>query len=327
MKILLITPNFFNYHKMIIEELESMGHSVDWFDDRPSTSGWVKAIIRVKRDLLSLYIKKYFQQIRDKVSSNHYDVFFLISGQSLSLSESMIKEIRSLQPDAKFVLYQWDSVKNFPYIKKMQKHFDRCFSFDRGDADDDKISFLPLFYGKKFAEIGKAKDRENQYDFCFVGTAHPKKYKLVKEMSEQLGKVYKKQFIYFFLPSRIVYFYRKFHDREMLTAKYSEFHFTSLPPDVFNNVYVHSECILDSPQAGQNGLTIRVIETMGAKKKLITTNPDIVNYDFYQPENIYVYEGNFDFSSPFFSKAYVDLPTDVYEKYSLNNWLRTVLED
>ena len=48
MKILLITPNFFNYHKMIIEELVSMGHSVDWFDDRPSTSGWVKAIIRVK---------------------------------------------------------------------------------------------------------------------------------------------------------------------------------------------------------------------------------------------------------------------------------------
>ena len=67
MRILLITPKFFNYHKMIIEELSSMGHTVDWFDDRPSTNGWVKAIIRVKRDLISSYIKQYFSKVMCKL--------------------------------------------------------------------------------------------------------------------------------------------------------------------------------------------------------------------------------------------------------------------
>ncbi len=53
-----------------------------------------------------------------KIKNEKYDVVFLISGQSLSFSESMIEQIKKSQPYAKFVLYQWDSQTNFPYIKK-----------------------------------------------------------------------------------------------------------------------------------------------------------------------------------------------------------------
>ena len=327
MRILLITPKFFNYHKMIIEELKSMGHTVDWFDDRPSTNGWVKAIIRVKRDLISYYIKHYFSKIKKEIRGVKYDVFFLVSGQSLSLNESMIKELRELQPGARFFLYQWDSIQNFPYIERVQRFFDRCYSFDRVDVSNtSRLTFLPLFYGRRFEAIGNLNICDYKYDFSFVGTAHPKKYKLVKQMSEQLSYIYKKQFIYYFFPSRIVYFYRKFHDKEMISAKYSEFHFTPLPTDLFDDIYMHSMCILDSPQAGQTGLTIRALEALGAKKKLITSNEDIVNYDFYRPENIYVYKGTFDYSDPFFTKPYREIPSEIYKKYSIRNCLETILD-
>ena len=112
-------------------------------------------------------------------------------------------------------------------------------------------------------------------------------------------------------------------NRELRHAHYNELHYKSLRVEEMKLIYSESRCVLDSPQDGQIGLTIRVIEALGARKKLITTNEDIINYDFYTEENIYVYDGkSFDFNAPFFTKPYRQINQDIYEKYSLRNWLR-----
>lgn len=328
MKLLLIMPKFFDYPEIIVNELNEMGYEVDFFDDRPSTNAWIKAAIRINKNLIGTYIKKYFESVMKTVRSKKYDVVFLISGQSLSFSESMINEIKLCQKDAKFVLYQWDSQTNFPYIKQVQKYFDKCYSFDKRDIEETpSLKFLPLFYSRKYEEIGKRNNTNFKYDFCFVGTAHPKKYKFIKMMSEQLKSVYPNQFIYFFFPSPIVYFYRKIMNNELRKAKYNEFHYVPLKGKDMNDVYETSRCVLDSAQDGQLGLTIRVLEALGAKKKLITTNEDVINYDFYKPENIYVYEGKIDLENVFFTHEYKEVSKEVYEKYSLRSWLKEILED
>lgn len=320
-------PKFFNYPRLITEELNRMGYEVDFFDDRPSTNTWVKAAIRINKKLIQTYIKKYFDEVMKTVSSKKYDVVFLISGQSLSFSEDMIAHIKESQPQAKFVLYQWDSQTNFPYIKRVQHFFDKCYSFDRKDTEETPtLKFLPLFYSRVYEELGAKNKKDFKNDFCFIGTAHPKKYKFIKMMSEQLKAVYPKQFIYFFFPSPIVYFYRKVMNKELRGAKYSEFHYEPLTGQKMNDVYEASRCVLDSAQAGQLGLTIRVLEALGAKKKLITTNEDIVNYDFYRPENIYVYEGHIDLDNVFFKEEYKEVDKEIYEKYSLRSWLKKIVE-
>lgn len=325
-KLLLIMPRFFNYPEIIKEELNNMGYEVDFFDDRPSTNAWVKAVIRINKNLISKYIERYFEEVMKTVNSKKYEVVFLISGQSLSFSEDMIEEIKNCQPTAHFVLYQWDSQKNFPYIKKVQKYFDKCYSFDKRDIEENpSLKFLPLFYSRLYEEIGEKQKNEFLYDFCFVGTAHPKKYKFIKMMSDQLKEVYPNQFIYFFFPSPIVYFYRKIVNKELRHAKYSEFHYVPLKGNELNSLLEQSRCILDSAQAGQVGLTIRVLEALGSKKKLITTNEDVVNYDFYRPENIYVYDGRIDLDNVFFKTDYCKLEEAIYRKYSLASWLKEIL--
>lgn len=326
MNLLLIMPNFFEYPQIIKEELEGMGYNVDFFDDRPSTNAWVKAAIRINPNSIKTYIKKYFENVMTTISSKKYDVVFLISGQSLSFDESMIAKIKETQPQAKFVLYQWDSLKNFPHIKSVQKYFDKCFSFDKRDcAENDNLTFLPLFYCRRYEEIGRQNQEKYKYDFCFVGTAHPKKYKFIKMMSEQLKSVYPNQFIYFFFPAPIVFFYRKLRNPELRKAHYKEFHYVPLKGAEMDELFKDSRCVLDSPQAGQFGLTIRVLEALGAKKKLITTNEDIVNYDFYKPENIYIYDGFIDLDNVFFQKPYLEVDQEIYKKYSLNYWLNTLI--
>lgn len=326
MKLLLIMPKFFDYPQVISDELNTMGYEVDFFDDRPSTNAWVKAAIRINPAIIKSYISKYFDRVMQTVQSKRYDIVLLISGQSLSFSEDMVEKIRNAQPQARFVLYQWDSIKNFPYIENVQKYFDRCYSFDKKDCEmNRRLSFLPLFYCRRYEELGKKKVDEYKYNFCFVGTAHPKKYKFINMMSEQLKGVYPKQFLYFFFPSPIVYFYRKIRNKELRKAHFNEFHYVPLTGKEMDTIYMESRCVLDSPQEGQLGLTIRVLEALGAKKKLITTNADVKNYDFYREENIYVYEGSFDMESPFFTKPYTEIDKSIYERYSLRNWLGTML--
>ena len=92
------------------------------------------------------------------------------------------------------------------------------------------------------------------------------------------------------------------------------------------DVYEASRCVLDSAQEGQLGLTIRVLEALGAKKKLITTNEDVVNYDFYREENIYVYNGIFDYTSKFFKEPYREVEPLIYKQYSLRSWLTEILK-
>ena len=61
------------------------------------------------------------------------------------------------------------------------------------------------------------------------------------------------------------------------------------------------------------------------QRKLITTNSDIRHYDFYNESNILIFDDSIDFNSPFFTNNYQDISEEVYKKYSLKNWLNTML--
>lgn len=326
MYILLITPNFFNYPKAMCKKLEECGHRVDWFDDRPCENGVVKAIIRLRRDLISPYIKQYFESIMSIVCKKKYDLVMVVSGQSLSFSHEMLERIKECQTEAEFVLYQWDSVRNFPYIEKMYDLFDRLYTFDPHDAERNvRLTFLPLFYTDAYKKIRDNTRGEPEFDVSYVGTAHPLKYSQIKEMADQVRVKWPRQFMYHYMPSQLVYFYRKITNDEFKKARYSDFHYKALSQSEMDELITGSGCILDAPQEGQTGLTIRVIEMLGAGKKIITTNKSVLDMDFYRKENIYLYEGSFDYSDPFFCEPYKELPNDLYEKYSLNSWLSVLL--
>lgn len=71
---------------------------------------------------------------------------------------------------------------------------------------------------------------------------------------------------------------------------------------------------------------MRIIEMIGMKKKIITTNKDIVNYDFYDSRNIFVLDRNdLNISLGAFSNRYFDVDDSVYNRYSLESWIYEVL--
>ena len=69
------------------------------------------------------------------------------------------------------------------------------------------------------------------------------------------------------------------------------------------------------------------MDSLAYHKKLITTNQDIVNYDFYNPNNILVVNSeNVEIPSSFFEKDYEIIPQNIYYNYTIKNWVKTVFQ-
>jgi hypothetical protein len=86
-----------------------------------------------------------------------------------------------------------------------------------------------------------------------------------------------------------------------------------------------SHIIVDVHHPGQNGLTMRTIESLGAHKKLITTNSSVVQCDFFHSDNIIVIDRLSPVIPPaFFTSEYQTIAKPIYRKYSLAEWLQEI---
>ena len=87
-----------------------------------------------------------------------------------------------------------------------------------------------------------------------------------------------------------------------------------------------SKCILEINKDNSKGYTMRTFDAIGLKKKLITTNKSVVNEDFYRPNNILVIdEENIVIPKEFIDSPYEELPKEIYEKYSLEIWVKQLM--
>lgn len=326
-RILFIAPSFFGYYKEIIKEFKKKSFEVDYICDFPSNSTLLKALARINRKLIRGKVEKYYKEnVLELINRNNYEYVFIIVGMTFSFFPKMIEEIKN-KTNSKIIMYQWDGEKNIKFIKDFHKYADTVYSFDRNDCEmNDNYTFLPLFYTDNYKKIGNEKKKKFEYDVSYIGTAHPKKIKLINEMSEILKKIFKRQFIFHYMPSKFKFYYHKVFSKEYRKIKLADLNLEKLSFKETMNVFKKSRCILDAPQEGQTGLTIRTIECLGAKRKLITTNKDILNYDFYNPKNIYIYDGIIDENNVFFRCEYEDIPNEIYRKYSLECWIEEIIK-
>ena len=124
-----------------------------------------------------------------------------------------------------------------------------------------------------------------------------------------------------------MYYLRKYFVKTYKYGNIEEFSFYPLSHSEIVEVFNASKVILDINHPQQYGLTMRTFECLGAKKKLITTNQSVKNYDFYNENNILVVDrNNITIDAQFFKTPYKDLDSRIYEKYSLKNWLNVIFK-
>src|SRR5690606_14540183 len=89
----------------------------------------------------------------------------------------------------------------------------------------------------------------------------------------------------------------------------------------------NANILIDINNRIHNGLSFRVFEAIGFQKKLITTSDAIKTYDFYHPNNFFVWGHHTKQELDEFLEApFVPLPADIREKYGFANWARYLLD-
>jgi hypothetical protein len=325
-KILFIAPRFFGYSEKIKIELEKIGCLVFDFDDRPSSNSIIKALIRIFPSLVKSVCDKYYNTIMSKCVGWEFDIVFVIKGESFSIDS--LNKFKIKYKNAKFIYYTWDSLRNFKIDRAILSCYDKIFSFDKLDCTiNSSIEYLPLFYLPEY-DITRCNNTEKySFDFLSICSLHSDRYDVLFSLRiilKEINPLYKFNF-YLFHQSKLAFFIRKMFDRGFRSIPWKVVEWHSLTTSQTIELIKGSRILVDVHHPAQAGLTMRTIESVGARKKLITTNPDIVNYDFYCPQNIAVIDRRFPvIEKKFIDTPYVNLDENIYKKYSLDSWIKKI---
>lgn len=318
------------YPNGIIEQMKALGAEVDYMHDKPDEGVLCKTLGRLHIKAYQKVLHKYYEKQIEKYYDRNYDYILVIRGEYTP--ESAIILLRKSFPKSKIILYMWDGLhkKNTRGIEKKWPLFDKVYTFDRIDYEEnkDKITFLPLYYYDNYLpkKMPESNSDNFRYDISFIGTGHGDRIKIVKQIFKKCQYNGMSTFSYFYLPHPLLFFSNKLLNKHYKNVHGSDIKYKMLSFEKVYEVYSNSRCVIDVENIGQHGLTMRSIEILGLKRKFITTNSDIVNYDFYNKNNVMVIDREDpDFDFDFIKKPYIQLKEEIYEKYSLKNWILEIL--
>lgn len=323
--ILFLSPKFFDYEKKIEFKLKDLGMNVYYYDERSISSKLGKAILKIHPSILHFKTKRYYSKILKKCKEINFDYVLIIKAEMTPIS--FLKELKRLNPETPFILYLWDSIKNNKVVEKKILIFDYVFSFDVKDTrTHTNIVFRPLFFVDDFSK--EAKKIDFKYIIAFIGTLHSDRNAIITKLQKSLKFDNNEFYKYSFIHSKLLYLVKKIFISNYRNTKMEDFNFIPISLEEAADIISDTLVILDIQHPGQTGLTIRVLEALGMRKKLITTNHYIKKYDFYNENNIFIMNRN-DPKVPreFFNKEYVELSSEVYRKYSIESWISDLLKE
>lgn len=319
--ILLILPKYFGYERTIVSHLEHAGAIVYMvYEDMDEISYFYRFVNVYTPQYMHNIMNKYFLKKTLPVS-NKLDFVLLIRGKFMN--SDVLKVLKERTPDScKFCMYQWDSIKNNSNALQIMDFFDYVSTFDPIDANNHGWTYRPLFY---IPELINKKNED--IDVLYICSIHSNRIDVLNRLKriccEKSLKLYKHVY-----SRKVIYYKRKYLNRieSYSLADNKDVSFRTLDVKDTYNLYNRSKIVVDYTHPDQNGFTMRTMETLGCGKKLITNNKNIIKADFYDPNNIIVYDGeNVEIPDEFIEKKYAVLEKEIYEKYSIDFWILSIM--
>ncbi|MDD6148816.1 MAG: capsular biosynthesis protein CpsH [Lachnospiraceae bacterium] len=320
-RILFVSPPFFNYYKYISDELTGMDAIVHYYDERNHPSSIEKIIYRTVPQILVSKVRNYYSGIIEKEKDFHPD--YVLFNSPESVDELSVKRMKQAFPEAKFILYMWDSLEN-KNAKNVYQLFDRTLSFDQNDCRKYHMTFRPLFYIKT---MQAQRVDSYKYDFSFIGTIHSDRaeilYKL-KQYCDAHGLTY---YYYLYIPGNLLYTMRKATDGYVRKLE-KYIHLEPTDKKTIAEISENTRCVIDINHPKQTGLTMRTIEMLGLHQKILTTNQNVKGYDFYEPGNqLVISRDEIKIDKDLLAKPYTEVPEEVYEKYSIHSFVMDIFDE
>lgn len=317
-KILLVLPKYFSYEITIMNCLKNRGANIyHIYENAEEINYFYRLIYRYvpsKRDMvMNIYYDKFLSSLPSSI-----DFVFIIRGSSIT--SSTMNKIRNKYPKAYYVMYQWDSVKNNARAKEIARYFDKVLTFDIVDAKQYGWEYRPLFFTEGI------NNEKKDIDVSYICSIHSERIQILNKLKDICNKKGIDLFTYVF-SNKMIFFKRKYisHVPEYIIADKNDIKFVPLSTSATETIYKRSKVVVDYTNPNQTGFTMRTIECIGNRCKLITNNKEILNADFYTPNNFYVYDG-LDIAIPetFLNTEYQEMDSSKLKFYSLDGWIDSI---
>ena len=196
----------------------------------------------------------------------------------------------------------------------------RFFTCDRKISKTYNISFMPYFYifsPFDFTEIQSLACNPIEHDVFFIGEEKGDRKQRIEEIKSVLDKARLTHDLRLVPQNR--------HKKSLLGKKNKQQAYMSYI-EVIKHVQ-RSKAVLELISDGQTGITQRPYEALFFKKKLITTSPEVKNYDFYCDKNVFVLgERDLQELPQFLNTPFCELDAGITEKYTFASWLKGFLK-
>lgn len=313
MKITIISYDNWGLNDHLKNTLVQKGHTVNYinlFDFKYEYSNFQSKLYNFFLKTLSgKNIKNiyYGNEVLKKLEENNdiQDVILTIKGDFID-PEALLKFKKYTKKSLAFFN---DSISRCPKIKRVLSCFDEIYSFEIDDCKKHNLNFITNW----IYPILKRSERDLKFQ-VFNISSKDRRFSIIAKIASLLKE---KNINY-----KIIVFDKK-SKNQISNVEYIS---KQIPLTEINDYLHSSRVLLDINRIGQKGLTFRVFESLGLEKKLITTNADIKNYNFYNPNNILIIdEKNPDIPLEFFNNDYKEVPEEVLKNYTLDGWINKVL--
>lgn len=220
------------------------------------------------------------------------DIFIMFDSHYM---REVAKYIKRINPNSKIYFYFWN------LIDEHNKHFlneniiDEFWTFDKEDARRYNINYNSQFYSKSIS----IENKPNVVDTFFLGREKDRK-EIVSTINYKLQS-------------------KNINSKIYLVPNQS----TLFSYDTYLNKISESKSILDIVNHNQSGLTLRVMESLFLKKKLITNNLFINEYNFYNSQNIFILgKDKEEDLLDFINSNYIDIDDSILSDYDYHNWVK-----
>lgn len=314
-RLLYIAPDYYGFNEVVFEGLKKYSdcditHIIS-NEKYKYKNIWYRIYNFLSKTFLRKNIKEKLREeaIKNTINRNPYYDYLLINAPYL-LKEDLLDFI--LEKSKISICVFWDSIDKIPMQKDYLNKINVIYSFEPEDCKKYNLKEITNFF------FAKDENRAIHYDVAYLATYDDRMH-----IATKIFKYFQQHNI---LAKGKIFMYKP------------RIEIKKLPPniEIINEIvpfsesykyYLDSKIILDIAHSNQEGLSFRPYEAMGLRKKLITTNKSIVNYDFYNPNNIFLIEdvNNIVIPEEFFKSDYEDIDPSVRDKYYIKNWINKII--
>ncbi|QDP84653.1 hypothetical protein FNJ88_03480 [Chryseobacterium sp. SNU WT5] len=318
---LLMMPDYSDFPDLFVKNLKKEGFCPYLITDNPSKFRYkgTQRIINFfhknfkqnkdykKRLVKQHKLKEYYKQIVEIEGDLDYALVIRPDLFPINVIKELGKKAKKL------IAYQWDGLEKFPEVKKYCSLFDTFFCFD-SECAEKNIKPITNFYFDCIPPVYK-EFNDHKPRLYFLGLYWKGREAKIDKFIKEVSKID--------VELSIILQYNNQSEIKNTRITYIKNRITFL--ESLKNVE-KADILLDFVDPVHNGLSIRFFEAMYYKKKIITDNKMVKNYDFYNSNNIFIIDDNYSQIENFIKIPYHEISDDIVKSYSFSSWIDKIIQ-